>query len=143
MNISDDLIAFTNSKPDLNARAVMQLSVLDWAACGLVGAAEGSFENFVAANATNGPCQVLCGGTASPTNAALIIGTLSHALNFDESHFAHMGHPSVAVVSAALATAQHLNATTLDMIDAALIGAEASVSVGLWLGLDYYQVGYD
>lgn len=142
MTITDDLIAFTNSQPDPNARAVMQLSVLDWAACGLAGAAEGSFDNFVATNATNGPCQVLGGGTASPTNAALINGTLSHALDFDDTHFAHIGHPSVAVVSAAVATAQHINATTPDMIDAALIGAEASVHVGLWLGRDHYQVGY-
>ena len=50
MTITDDLIAFTNSQPDPNARAVMQLSVLDWAACGLAGAAEGSFDNFVATN---------------------------------------------------------------------------------------------
>ena len=28
------------------------------------------------------------------------------------------------------------------MIDAALIGAEASVHVGLWLGRDHYQIGY-
>ena len=142
MTITDDLIRFTNAAVDANARAVMQLSVLDWAACGLAGAAESSFDDFVTANAAEGPCQILGGGTASPTNAALINGTLSHALDFDDTHFAHIGHPSVAAVSAALAVAQHINATTHDMIDAALIGAESSVQVGLWLGRDHYQIGY-
>ena len=142
MTITDDLISFTNAVPNPNARAVMQLSVLDWAACGLAGAAQGSFDNFVTANTSEGHCQILGGGTVSPSNGALINGTLSHALDFDDTHFSHIGHPSVAVVPAALAIAQHINATTPEMIDAALIGAEASVHVGLWLGRDHYQIGY-
>ena len=103
MTLTNDLIAFANAQPNSYVRDVMQLSVLDWAACGLAGAAEGSFDGFVTANATQGPCQVLGGDTGSPTNTALINGTLSHALDFDDTHFAHIGHPSVAVVSAALA----------------------------------------
>ena len=142
MTLTNDLIAFANAQPNGDARDVMQLSVLDWAACGLAGAAEGSFDGFVTANATQGPCQILGGGTGSPTNAALINGTLSHALDFDDTHFAHIGHPSVAVVSAALAISQHVDTSVPDMIDAALIGAESSVHVGLWLGRDHYQIGY-
>lgn len=142
MTITDNLIAFTNSAPDASARAVMQLSILDWAACGLAGAQEGSYDNFAALNTTAGSCQILGGGTTSPTTAALINGTFSHSLDFDDTHFAHIGHPSVAVVSAALAVAQHVNATMPDMIEAALIGAESSVHVGLWLGRDHYQIGY-
>ena len=142
MTLTNDLIAFANAQPNSYARDVMQLSVLDWAACGLAGAAEGSFDGFVTANATRGPCQVLGGDTGSPTNTALINGTLSHAVDFDDTHFAHIGHPSVAVVSAALAISQHVDASVPDMIDAALIGAEASVHVGLWLGRDHYQIGY-
>jgi 2-methylcitrate dehydratase PrpD len=142
MTLTNDLIAFTNAQPNSNTRDVMQLSVLDWAACGLAGAAEGSFDGFVTANATLGSCQIIGGGTGSPTNAALINGTLSHSLDFDDTHFAHIGHPSVAVVSAALAISQHVDASVPVMIDAALIGAEASVHVGLWLGRDHYQIGY-
>ena len=142
MTLTNELTTFANAQPNSYARDVMQLSVLDWAACGLAGAAEGSFDGFVTANATQGPCQVLGGDTGSPTNTALINGTLSHALDFDDTHFAHIGHPSVAVVSAALAISQHVDASVPDMIDAALIGAEASVHVGLWLGRDHYQIGY-
>jgi 2-methylcitrate dehydratase PrpD len=142
MTITDSLITFANAAPDPDARAVMQLSVLDWAACGLAGAAEGSFDGFLAANLSTGTCQIFGQATTSPTNAALINGTLSHALDFDDTHFAHIGHPSVAVVSAAMAMAQHVGASLPDMIDAALIAAEASVHVGLWLGRDHYQIGY-
>ena len=142
MTLTNDLIAFTNAQPNGDARNVMQLSVLDWAACGLAGAAERSFDGFVAANATEGPCQIFGGGTGSPTNVALINGTLSHALDFDDTHFAHIGHPSVAVVSAALVLAQQVDGSIPDVIDAALIGTEASVHVGLWLGRDHYQIGF-
>lgn len=142
MTITDDLIAFTLAPADQNARSVMQLSVLDWAACGLAGANTHDFDSFVAANAIPGPCQILGGSQTTPNTAALINGTLSHALDYDDTHFAHIGHPSVAVVSAALAAAQLINASMPELIDAALIGAEASVHVGLWLGRDHYQIGY-
>jgi len=142
MTLTNDLITFTNAQPNGNARDVMQLSVLDWAACGLAGAAEGSFDGFVAANTSDGPCQILGGGTGTPTHAALINGVLSHSLDFDDTHFAHIGHPSVAVVSAALAIAQQFDVSLSQLTDAVLIAAEASVHVGLWLGRDHYQIGY-
>ena len=42
---------------------------------------------------------------ASPRIAALINGTISHALDYDDTHFDYLGHPSVVVISAALAIA--------------------------------------
>ena len=140
--ITEQLVAFARAEPDPDARAVMALSVLDWAACGVAGAAEGSFDGFVAAAHVAGDCTQFAGGQGAPAAAALINGTLSHALDYDDTHFAHIGHPSVAVVSAALAAGQAAGASLDAIIDAALIGAEASVAVGIWLGRGHYQVGY-
>ena len=141
-DITEQLVTFAGTAPDADARAVMALSVLDWAACGIAGAAEGSFDGFVAAAHVAGDCTQFAGGQGAPAAAALINGTLSHALDYDDTHFAHIGHPSVAVVSAALAAGQAAGATLDSIIDAALIGAEASVAVGIWLGRGHYQVGY-
>ncbi|WP_299686817.1 MmgE/PrpD family protein [uncultured Tateyamaria sp.] len=123
-------------------RAVMRLSVLDWAVCGMAGRAEGGFDTWANTLTGQGPCTRFDGRTSDAADAALVNGTLSHALDYDDTHFAHIGHPSVVVVSAALAIAEARGVSMSAMIDAALVGAEASVAVGLWLGRGHYQVGY-
>ncbi len=71
--------------------------------------------------------------------AALVNGTLSHALDYDDTHFDHIGHPSVVVLSALMAEGpQDWKAFE----EAALIGMEASVRIGVWLGRDHYQRGF-
>ena len=82
------------------------------------------------------------GGTADAATAALVNGTLSHALDYDDTHFAHIGHPSVAVVPAVLALAERAGASVDDRCQAATVGVEASIPVGLWLGRAHYQIGF-
>jgi 2-methylcitrate dehydratase PrpD len=72
------------------------------------------------------------------TTAALINGATSHALDYDDTHFAHIGHPSVAVFPAVFP----FRGTGAQMMWSALIGAEVSVRVGLWLGRSHYQAGF-
>ena len=45
--------------------------------------------------------------------AALINGTISHALDYDDTHFASLGHPSAVVVPASLAISDKIG-TTID-----------------------------
>lgn len=142
MSLSEALVGFVGAEPAAAARQVMRLSVLDWAACGIAGADEGGFAGFAASQRGPGACGFFGGGGAGAATAALVNGTLSHALDFDDTHFGHIGHPSVAVMPAALAVGQATNARLSNVIDAGLIGAEASVAVGLWLGRGHYQVGY-
>ncbi len=74
--------------------------------------------------------------------AALANGSISHALDYDDSHFAHIGHPSVAVAPAALAAAEQVNASAAALRDAFLLGAEASCRIGMVLGRTHYQRGF-
>mmetsp|Transcript_13557 Transcript_13557/g.21653 ORF Transcript_13557/g.21653 Transcript_13557/m.21653 type:complete len:389 (-) Transcript_13557:2090-3256(-) len=120
----------------------MRVSVLDWAACGIAGAQDGGFAPWSAGLGASGPATRFDGVSGAVAEAALVNGTLSHALDFDDTHFAHIGHPSVVVVSTALAVAEAEAASMRRMIDAALVGAEASVAMGLWLGRGHYQIGY-
>ncbi len=144
MTLTDQLIKFVGVEVPADALVMMRLSLFDWAACGVAGAAEPEFREFVAAKLARGqgPATVLGGGTAPAATAALLNGTLSHALDYDDTHFAHIGHPSVAVLPAVLAVAEEVDASLEDAIEAATVGVEASIHTGIWLGRAHYQVGY-
>ena len=74
--------------------------------------------------------------------AALANGAASHALDYDDTHFAHVGHPSVAILPAALAVAEEIDAPASATLDALLIGAEASIRIGMVLGRRHYDRGF-
>ena len=133
------------ARPAASAQAMMRLSLADWAACGAAGAGEpvaAIVRQMVLAEAGRGEAGLIGGGRVPARAAALANGTISHALDYDDTHFGHIGHPSVAVIPAALALAERQGAPAADFLDACLIGAEASVRVGLWLGRGHYQAGF-
>ena len=131
--------------PSGAARQTTLLSALDWLAVGRAGIDE-PVSHILRAQATdeNGVPQArLFGGGAAPVRmAALVNGTISHALDYDDTHFAHIGHPSVAVFPAAVAMGERHGVAIADVLEAALVGMEASIRVGLWLGRDHYQRGF-
>lgn len=145
-NIEARLAAFAvEAVPSQDALAMMRLSLMDWAACGIAGQSEplaqilrdkGLAEGGVA------QASVIGGGHLPTPRAALINGAVSHALDYDDTHFAHIGHTSVGVIPAALAVAERQGASFEDFLAACLIGSEAAVRVGVWLGRDHYQVGF-
>lgn len=129
-----------------SARAVLRLSLLDWCAVALAGQQEPVAQVLRAlAQEEGGAPQAHALGMAARVPArmaALVNGTLSHALDYDDTHFAHIGHPSVAVIPAALAMGERVGATGGAVQEAALVGVEASVRVGVWLGRGHYQAGF-
>lgn len=132
-DISDDL------------RRILRLSMLDWIACGMAGRQEpvSRITRAMAVEDGGAPQASVFGGPKLPARAAALVnGATSHALDYDDTHFAHIGHPSVAVFSAALAMAERVGAGGQALQEAALIGMEASIRVGVWLGRDHYQVGF-
>ncbi len=126
-------------------RIVTSLSALDWLAVGRAGADEPVshiIRDMVLAEGGAGQAH-LFGGSAAPLRAAALVnGTISHALDYDDTHFAHIGHPSVAVFPAALAAAEFLDKPVVDLLEAALVGMETSIRIGLWLGRGHYQAGF-
>ncbi|WP_428516229.1 MmgE/PrpD family protein [Roseovarius sp.] len=129
-----------------NAMEILRLSLLDWAAVGIAGRDEpvAGILRAQAEDEGGSPQAGLIGSDlrAPARMAALVNGTVSHALDYDDTHFAHIGHPSVAVIPAALAVGEAVGATGPALQEAALIGVEASIRVGVWLGRAHYQVGY-
>lgn len=128
------------------AQRVTCLSALDWLAVGRAGAGE-PVSRIVREMAQDegGARQAHVFGAAEsmPARAAALVnGTISHALDYDDTHFAHIGHPSVAVFPAVLALAEGRDCPTVEILEAALVGMESSIRVGLWLGRTHYQSGF-
>lgn len=134
-----------NAIPE-TARAVMRLSLLDWCAVAIAGQDEpvSRITRAMIEAEAGTPVAHVVGSRlrVPPRAAALVNGATSHALDYDDTHFDHIGHPSVAVVPAALAMAEMTGAAGADFLDAALIGVEASVRIGTWLGRAHYQHGF-
>ncbi|WP_436775844.1 MmgE/PrpD family protein [Yinghuangia sp. YIM S09857] len=63
--------------------------------------------------------------------AALVTGTLAHALDFDDTHLPSVLHPSASVVPAALAAGEAAGARGADLIAAVAAGDEVCVRLGL------------
>ncbi len=131
---------------DDNALEIMRLSMLDWAAVAIAGQNEpvAQILRDQAQEEGGAPEAGLVGAAfrVPARMAAMVNGTISHALDYDDTHFAHIGHPSVAVLPAALATAERVGASGDELQRAALVGVEASIRVGVWLGRDHYQTGF-
>ena len=66
-------------------------------------------------------------------SAALMNGVASHALDYDDTNFLYLGHPSVVVNSAVFAAANQVGLSLNSSIVCALIGCEVSSRVGVWL----------
>lgn len=125
--------------------AVMRLSLADWLAVGLAGQGEAVARltrDMVLAEAGRAEATLFGGAQAPVRAAALANGAAGHALDYDDTHFAHIGHPSVAVIPAALAMAERTGAGKDAFLRAALAGCEASVRFGLALGRGHYQAGF-
>ena len=127
------------------ALSLARLSLLDWMACGLAGAGEPVAETLrrlAEDEAGRGVASVIGGGRAPARMAAMVNGATSHALDYDDTHFAHVGHLSVGIYPAALAAGEETGAELPDVIAAFLVGAEAAIRIGLALGAAHYNLGF-
>jgi 2-methylcitrate dehydratase PrpD len=150
MSITRRIAAFAADTPSQalhgTARDVLKLSLLDWAACGLAGVDEPvsrAVASMAMEDGGRAEATLLGHGVKLPARAAALVnGTASHALDYDDTHFDHIGHPSVTVFPAALALAEKTGATGTALLDAALVGMEASIRIGRFLGMSHYTHGF-
>ncbi|MFC1407664.1 PrpF domain-containing protein [Streptacidiphilus sp. N1-12] len=82
-------------------------------------------------------------GRRLPTlQAALVNGTSSHRLDFDDVNAAFLGHVSVAVAGAVLALAEQRDATGPELVTAFVTGYETACRVALAIGPQPYLRGF-
>ena len=142
--IIDIAVRSADQVPDLPLDFA-KLSLLDWMTCGIAGTSEPLAVNLrqLAAGEGGQPIASALGGMRVPPRmAALVNGATSHALDYDDTHFAHVGHLSVGIYPAALAIAEMQDASAEEMITAFLLGAEGAIRVGMTLGRAHYNHGF-
>ncbi len=140
-----DLAAVDGGTIPDGARRAAQVSLFDWITCGMAGRGEPVtriLRNQAAAEAGTPDASVFGGGRYPARMAAMVNGTASHAIDFDDTHFAHVGHLSVGIYPAALAIAEARGASAADVVDAFLLGAEAAIRTGVVLGRAHYDRGF-
>jgi 2-methylcitrate dehydratase PrpD len=88
-------------------------------------------------------CTVV--GTGRRTGAvwaALCNGTAAHALDFDDTNFALMGHPSAPVLAAALAAGELALADGRALVHAFLLGFEVETTLAEVINPAHYEHGW-
>jgi len=78
----------------------------------------------------------------SPVGAALINGTVGHALDFDDTSYTGIMHGSTVVLPAALAAAEFANADGRRFLESYVVGAEVAYAVGLLCTTNHYYKGW-
>lgn len=134
------------SYADLSAEAVgwARVGVLDTVGVTLAGAIEPCATLLSSAiSDAQGPAVVF--GTRlkrHPLDAALINGTASHALDFDDCNNTLGGHPSVPVLPALFALADETGATGADFITAYVAGFEVETKLATCVHFHHYTKGW-
>ncbi len=128
------------------AVTVARQCILDWFAVTIPGAAEPAVQILSDELLSDGakPVASLAGqpGRTSAMNAALINGTASHALDFDDVNMAILGHPTVAILPGLLALAEETGATQDDVLAAFVAGYEVVCRTGALMSPGHYNHGF-
>ncbi len=129
-----------------SARHYATLSMFDWIICGRAGASQRLskiIRSYAEDEAGKKTASLFGGKLKVPARAAALVnGTISHALDYDDTHFAHIGHTSVGIYPAAFAVGEEVKAKASAVRDAYLVGAEAACRIGMVLGRGHYQKGF-
>jgi 2-methylcitrate dehydratase PrpD len=118
---------------------------LDWIASALAGRDARPvrmLEAFAAQmGPQDGPSEILVSRRhTSPLFAALVNGAASHVVEQDDVHNGAVFHPATVVFPAVLAAAQDVDASGQALVTAAVVGYEAGIRIGRYLGRSHYRV---
>ncbi len=129
-----------------SAVAAARGAINDAIACALAGAREDAaaiLRRVLRANGQGGPASLIGGGgTASMPDAAFANGVAGHALDYDDVMWTMYGHPTVAILPAALAVAEAKGRSGRDLVAAYMIGVEVAGKIGRWANPAHYEHGW-
>ena len=147
--LAEKIIALRDAPIDAEAEIVATQCLLDWFGVAVQGAQEPVADIMTAELAglkqgSNQGAHAIVGRTekADLIDAALINGTIGHALDYDDAIPASMGHATVPVAPTVLTLAAELDATGEQTLRAFLAGYEAECALGGYFGAEHYARGY-
>jgi len=131
--IADYAVKEQTSKLPKEAIHHAKRAVIDWYASLLPGsriAPAVLLEQALADELDHGRAKLAHGRRATVRAAALINGSASHAVEFDDIWRNAVYHPGAPVIAAALAVAQSQNATGEQFLRGVIVGYEVSTRIG-------------
>ncbi|MGM0404235.1 MAG: MmgE/PrpD family protein, partial [Thermodesulfobacteriota bacterium] len=119
---------------------------MDWLGVTYGGMADPLVEKLIThADEMGGNPQATVVGRAVKTSvsqAALVNGTASHVLDYDDTLVSFFGHPSVTLFPSLLALSEWQGYTGRDFLVAYLVGLQVGGTIGVSAGLDHYMAGW-
>ncbi len=116
--------------------------VIDWYATTLPGAIEAPatmLEKALGDELDHGDATLMLGRRAAVRTAALINGTASHTVEFDDIYAPAIYHPGSPTIAAALAVGQARRASGDSFLRAVIAGYEVSTRIGAAMGRAHYK----
>ena len=118
-------------------------ALIDWFACTLPGGLEEPAVLMTKAldeDIGRGKSTLLPQGERATTRtAALINGTASHIIEFDDIYRDGLFHPGAPIISAALAVAEMTNSSGVDLLRAVIAGYEVANSIAEAVNPHHYE----
>jgi 2-methylcitrate dehydratase PrpD len=123
-----------------------KVAILDTVGCTLAGASEPCariVDRVTTAGASGGPCLIFGSNRrAGPLDAALINGTASHALDYDDVSNTLGGHPSAPILPALFALAEMRPTDGRAFIAAFVAGFETETRIARGVNFHHYEKGW-
>jgi len=128
------------------ALAIAKHCLLDWIGVTVAGCKEPAAQMLIEqAELDGGAPQATIVGDGRRFNTAqvaLINGTSSHALDYDDVHNRLAGHPSVSVAPVVFALGERDARSGMDVLTAFAAGVEAECRIGAYIGITHYEKGW-
>ncbi|WP_459618536.1 MmgE/PrpD family protein [Bordetella sp. 2513F-2] len=129
-----------------DVRIVARDCLVDWLGCAFAATGEPAADIVAkTARAEGGNAQATLLGQAwrgTMVQAALVNGTVSHALDYDDVNLSVPGHMSVAILPGLVALAEHRGTKLADLVAAFVAGYEFACSVGVLVEPAHYAGGF-
>jgi len=123
-----------------------KMGILDYVGVTIAGSAEPAARiasAVLAEHSSSDRCSLFGRSErTAPLDAALINGTASHALDFDDISNTMGGHPSAPVLSALFAVADETGCTGRDFISAYVAGFEVETKIARGVHFHHYTKGW-
>ncbi|MBE0480796.1 MAG: MmgE/PrpD family protein [Dehalococcoidia bacterium] len=144
--LSDFIVSFEAGKIPPEAFEHARVAFLDWVAVTMAGKDDPLVHKLIRyADIMGGNSQSTIIGhkiKKSVAQAALINGSASHALDYDDTLALFFGHPSVTLFPALLALSEWKEKSGRDFLTAYLVGLQAGTTIGASAGFEHYMVGW-
>ena len=82
------------------------------------------------------------GDRLDPARAAFVNGSFAHACDLDDTHVGSMHHSGASVLPAVIAVAERENANGRALLEAAIVGYEAALRIGLAVQPQLFHKGF-